>query len=131
MSISGKLWNPNSNYNVFNLSFPGIFSFASSSLLPSILLLFLLFLLILLLLLPPLLLPWETGESPGVSPVMDRAAPLLFHVNQRSCRVSMSCYSSSVFSGLGVSLKGFDRLLFVGSEFEGLFRSNVSFFIYF
>lgn len=77
MSISGKCWKPTSVYNVFNLSVPGIFSFASSSLSP-ILLLLLLFLLILLLLL--LLLPWVTGESPGVSPGMDRAAPLLFHV---------------------------------------------------
>lgn len=53
-------------------------AFSVLLLLLPILLLLLLFLLILLLLL--LLLPWVTGESPGVSPGMDRAAPLLFHV---------------------------------------------------
>lgn len=71
MSISGKLWKPTSDYNVFNLSSQ---AYSVLLILPPILLLLLLFLLLilLLLLLPPLLLPWVTGESPSVSPVMDR-----------------------------------------------------------
>lgn len=50
-----------------------------------------------------------------------------YAVNERSHRVSVSCYSSNTFPGTGAPLKWFENLLFAGLEFEDLFGMNVYF----